>query len=31
MVLIVKALSPEFGEKFWKFIDEGGYENCKKG
>ena len=28
MVLIVEALSPEFGEKFWKFIDEGGYENC---
>ena len=25
MVLIVEALSPEFGEKFWKFIDEGGY------
>lgn len=22
MVLIVEALSPEFGEKFWKFIDQ---------
>ena len=21
MVLIVEALSPEFGEKFWKFIE----------
>ena len=28
MVLIVEALSPECGEKFWEFIDEGGYENC---
>ena len=27
MVLIVEALYPEFGKKFWKFIDEGGYVN----
>ncbi|QFJ56010.1 hypothetical protein [Pseudobutyrivibrio xylanivorans] len=27
MVLIVEALTPEFGEKFWDFIDEGGYQN----
>ena len=28
MVLIVEALSPAFGKKFWKFIDKGGYEHC---
>ncbi len=27
-IMMPKALSLEFGEKFWKFIDEGGYENC---
>ncbi len=27
MVLIIEALTPEFGEKFWKFIDDGGYKN----
>ena len=27
MVLIIEALTPEFGEKFWKFIDDGGYQN----
>lgn len=27
MVLIVEALTPEFGEKIWHFIDEGGYEH----
>lgn len=27
MVLIVEALSPQFGEKFWEFIVEGGYRN----
>ena len=25
MVLIVEALTPEFGEKFWQFIEDGGY------
>ena len=27
MVLIVEALTLEFGRKFWDFIKEGGYEN----
>ena len=27
MVLIVEALTPEFGEKFWKFIADGKYRN----
>lgn len=27
MVLIVEALTPEFGEKFWEFIQGGGYRN----
>lgn len=27
MVLIVEALTPEFGEKFWEFIHEGKYRN----
>lgn len=27
MVLIIEALTPEFGEKFWKFIVAGKYRN----
>lgn len=27
MVLIVEALTPEFGEKFWEFIRDGKYRN----
>lgn len=27
MVLIVEALTPEFGKRFWKFISEGKYRN----
>ncbi len=27
MVLIVEALTPEFGRKFWDFIRDGGYKN----
>jgi len=27
MVLIVEALTPEFGRQFWEFVGEGGYEN----
>jgi len=27
MVLIVEALTPEFGEKFWEFIQDGKYRN----
>ena len=30
IVLITEALSESFGEKFWEFIKEGGYENRKK-
>ena len=25
MVLIVEALTPDFGRRFWQFIHEGGY------
>lgn len=27
MVLIVEALTPQFGEKFWNFIVDGKYRN----
>jgi len=27
MVLIIEALTPEFGRRFWDFIQEGGYQN----
>ena len=27
MVLIIEALSKEFGEAFWRFVREGGYRN----
>lgn len=27
MVLIVEALTPEFGKQFWQFIEDGGYEH----
>lgn len=27
MVLIVEALSPEFGRRFWQFVRNGGYKN----
>lgn len=30
LVLIVEALTPAFGRKFWQFIREGGYENRAK-
>ena len=30
MVLIVESLTPEFGRRFWDFIDAGGYENRAK-
>lgn len=30
MVLIVEALTPEFGKAFWDFINEGGYRNKSK-
>ena len=30
MVLIVEALTQEFGNRFWQFIKDGGYENKAK-
>ncbi len=30
LVLIVEALTPEFGQKFWQFIRDGSYENRAK-
>jgi hypothetical protein len=30
MVLIVEALTPEFGTRFWSFISEGAYDNRVK-
>ena len=30
LVLLVEALTPEFGRTFWSFIREGGYENKQK-
>ncbi len=30
MVLIIEALDPSFGETFWKFIQDGGYEHREK-
>ena len=30
MVLIVEALTPEFGRRFWQFVRDGGYENRAK-
>ena len=31
MVLIVEAITPEFGRRFWQFVRDGGYENRAKG
>lgn len=31
MVLIVEALDSSFGETFWQFIEDGGYEHREKG
>lgn len=30
MVLIVEALTPEFGRRFWQFVRDGNYENRAK-
>lgn len=30
MVLIAEALTPEFGKRFWEFIQDGGYEHRAK-
>lgn len=31
MVLIVETLSKEFGEIFWKYVQDAGYEHINKG
>lgn len=31
IVLLVEALTPEFGRRFWEFIHDGGYEHRVKG
>lgn len=31
IVLIIEALDSSFGETFWKFIEDGGYEHREKG
>lgn len=30
IVLIIEALSPEFGLRFWDYIKQAGYEHCNK-
>ena len=30
IVLIIEAITPEFGRRFWNFISVGGYENRAK-
>lgn len=30
LVLIVEAITPEFGKRFWEFIRNAGYEHCNK-
>lgn len=30
LVLIVEAISPEFGRRFWEFVRSAGYEHCNK-
>lgn len=30
LVLIVEAISPEFGRRFWEFVRNAGYEHCNK-
>ena len=29
IVLHVEALTPAFGDVFWKFVEDGGYEACR--
>ncbi|VDN46199.1 conserved protein of unknown function [Petrocella atlantisensis] len=31
MVLIIEALDSSFGDTFWQFIEDGGYEHREKG
>lgn len=30
LVLIVEAVTPEFGQQFWSFVRNAGYEHCNK-
>ena len=30
LVLIVEAITPDFGRRFWQFVQEAGYEHCNK-
>ena len=30
LVLILEALTPEFGERFWQYIVQAGYEHRNK-
>jgi len=30
LVLIVEAITPEFGKRFWEFVKNAGYEHCNK-
>ncbi len=30
LVLIIEAISPEFGKRFWEFVRSAGYEHCNK-
>ena len=30
LVLIIEALTPEFGARFWEYIKNAGYEHCNK-
>ena len=30
LVLIVEAITPEFGKRFWEFVKSAGYEHCNK-
>ena len=30
MILVVEKMTPEFGQRFWEFIDEGKYENLQR-
>lgn len=31
IVLIIESIDPSFGETFWRFIEDGGYEHREKG
>ena len=30
MILVIEKMKPEFGQRFWEFIDEGKYENLQR-